>query len=79
VRWSAGAEDVWLELGVRSSARQGALIFPVPDPAATVELGPATLFDELDSYTAPRQVTATGPGRRATERAHRPERRPWKS
>lgn len=57
MRWSAGAEDVWLELGVRSSARQGALIFPVPDPAATVELGPATLFDELDSYTAPRQVT----------------------
>ncbi|PZS16767.1 MAG: DUF2330 domain-containing protein [Pseudonocardiales bacterium] len=48
-----GTEDVYLSLSVDSTVRTGALLFPVPDKAATVTAGPTGLFGELATLTAP--------------------------
>jgi Uncharacterized protein conserved in bacteria (DUF2330) len=61
IRWSGdGSEDVYLSLSVTSTVTTGALLFPVPDPNATVDTGPATLFDDLDGLTSS-AVTGQGP------------------
>lgn len=62
VRDEAGAEDVYLSLTVDSTARAGALLFPVPDRHATVKAGPAGLFDDLAALTAPEPSSGRLPG-----------------
>jgi hypothetical protein len=46
-------EDIYLSLSVDSTVRTGALLFPVPDKAATVAAGPTDLFAELARVTTP--------------------------
>lgn len=54
VRVNADAtEDIYLSLSVDSTVRTGALLFPVPDKAATVTAGPTDLFAELATVTTP--------------------------
>src|SRR2546423_6859950 len=59
VRYTSGAEDVYLSLTVDSTTKTGALLFPVPDKKATVQAGPKELFDELAELTDP-PVEQTG-------------------
>jgi hypothetical protein len=64
VRYTSGAEDVYLSLTVDSTTKTGALLFPVPDKKATVKAGPKELFDELAELTDPpvQQTGAAGGG-----------------
>lgn len=56
-----GTEDIYLSLSVNSTVRTGALLFPVPDKAATVSAGPTGLFVDLARVTAP-PPPSHGPG-----------------
>jgi hypothetical protein len=63
VRVNADAtEDVYLSLSVDSTVRSGALLFPVPDKAATVAAGPTRLFAELAALTDPPPPATRAPG-----------------
>jgi hypothetical protein len=42
-----------LSLSVNSTVRSGALVFPVPDPHATLTAGPTDLFTDLAKLAAP--------------------------
>ena len=54
IRVNADAtEDIYLSLSVDSTVRTGALLFAVPDKAATVAAGPTDLFAELATVTTP--------------------------
>lgn len=53
VRYTGGAEDVYLSLTVESTTRSGALLFPVPDRKASVTAGPTSLFSDLADLTDP--------------------------
>ncbi|MCC9704564.1 DUF2330 domain-containing protein [Streptomyces sp. MNU76] len=52
VRWDGREEQIVMSLTVSGDARTAAWIMPVPN-RATVELGDAALFDQLDEETAP--------------------------
>lgn len=52
LRWDGATEDIVLSLSVQGSARDAAWILPVPS-RATVQLGPTTLFAELEALTRP--------------------------
>ncbi|MFG2596480.1 DUF2330 domain-containing protein [Streptomyces sp. NPDC048462] len=56
VSWSGGAEQIVMQLTVRGNAPDAAWIMPVPH-RATVELGDASLFSELETLTAPVRET----------------------
>lgn len=56
VGWDGSTEQIVMRLTVRGNAPEAAWIMPVPH-RATVELGDASLFSELQTLTAP--VTAT--------------------
>lgn len=56
VSWSGGAEQIVMQLTVRGTAPEAAWIMPVPH-RATVELGDASLFSELETLTAPVRET----------------------
>jgi hypothetical protein len=60
VRYTDGAEDVYLSLTVDSTTRTGALLFPVPDKRATVAAGPKNLFGDLADLTDP-PIDSDGP------------------
>lgn len=61
ILWDGQLEQIMMELDVTSDAREAAWIFPTPSPA-TVELGDARLFDELEDLTKPRIVIEHRPG-----------------
>lgn len=52
VSWSGGSEQIVMRLTVRGNAPAAAWIMPVPH-RATVGLGDASLFSELETLTAP--------------------------
>ncbi|MEU1370546.1 DUF2330 domain-containing protein [Streptomyces sp. NPDC005803] len=52
VSWDGGTEQIVMRLTVRGNAPAAAWIMPVPH-RATVELGDASLFSELETLTAP--------------------------
>jgi hypothetical protein len=52
IRWDGSTEDIVMSLGVLGSSSEAAVIMPVPS-RADVQLGDATLFDELDELTKP--------------------------
>ncbi|MGW0839012.1 DUF2330 domain-containing protein [Streptomyces sp. NPDC002787] len=56
VRWDGREEQIVMSLTVSGDARTAAWIMPVPN-RATVELGDAALFDQLDAETAPERRT----------------------
>lgn len=72
VRYSGGAEDVYLSLTVDSTTRTGALLFPVPDKKATVAAGPKDLFDELAELTDPPVDSSAAPGGKVGAQAPAP-------
>jgi Uncharacterized protein conserved in bacteria (DUF2330) len=50
--WNGQTEQIVMSLGVLGSSEEAAIILPVP-ARATVELGDATLWDELEELTKP--------------------------
>lgn len=56
VGWDGSTEQIVMQLTVRGDAPEAAWIMPVPH-RATVELGDASLFSELETLTAPVRET----------------------
>jgi len=56
LRWDGQTEDILMSLGVLGSSQDAAVILPVP-AQATVKLGQAAIWDQLDELTRPVIVT----------------------
>jgi hypothetical protein len=54
--WDGQTEQIMMSLGVLGSSEEAAIILPVP-AIATVELGNADIWDELDELTKPLIIT----------------------